>query len=200
MFDALILNSKRYPEESQTESVSRRLQQVDEGDWGTLWDELVCNSVIRSRGEENPARARKAKAELVRALALAGEESRAIKTVRSSVPPMTDSSRAKEVENLYPKATEVLQAPADTAFTWSDEEYEQLANDIRKYLGRAPVRKREDLLGSRLEHWAVLRHAPTGLKAAGLLLAKLYLGLVPPEMVDVHSVGEIIDSEAYWRT
>ena len=54
------------------------------------------------------------------------------------------------------------------------------------------MRKSADALGSRLEHWAVLRHAPTGLKMAGQLLARLCLGLVPPEVIDVHAVGEII--------
>ena len=193
MFDALVLNSVREPEESQWEAVSRRLQLVDDGDWASLWQEAVTMRTLKTRTSTNVTSARQKRGALVQALAVAGEHSRAIKAMQEPSQIMRDASRLREVKDLYPPARPQT-STRPTPQIWSDDDMDALAKRIAKNLKRAPVRTAPDPLGSRLEHWTVLKHADSGLKGVSQLLARLALGKVPPEMMEVHGKGEVMPS------
>ena len=191
MFDALVLNSNRQTEESQCDVVSRRLQQVDDGDWASLWQESVGLLMPISQ-RDRPAMQRKKRASLVQKLATSGEHARAIRAMQEPSEIMRDSSRLAEVKALYPPRSPMTLVGRSDAQVWNDEEYETLAKRVSQSLRRAPVRTAPGPLGSRLEHWTVLKFAAGGLREAGQLLARLALGRVPSEMIEVHGRGEIM--------
>ena len=191
MFDALVLNSQRQAEESQWEAISRRLQQVDDGDWPSLWHEAV-GVIVPGSKETSAAAKRKQRGAFVQSLATAGEHSRAIRAMQEPAEIMRDRSRLKDIENLYPPDPGMISGDRPVAYAWTDGEIDALAKGIAQSLRKAPVRTAPGPLGSRLEHWTVLKYTASGLRDAGRLLARLALGQVPPEMITIHGRGEII--------
>ena len=193
MFDAFVLNSFRESEESQWEAVSRRLQLVDDGDWASLWQEA---QIVRSSGplaRSDTSSAKKKRAALVQALAVHGEHGRAIKATQEPSEIMRDSTRVREVRALYPKSrAQNLSLPTPQA--WDEDDLKSLAKQIRKNLRRSPLRTAPGPLGSRLEHWTVLKHSDSGLVDLSHLLARLAVGLAPEEMLEVHGKGEVMPS------
>ena len=86
-------------------------------------------------------------------------------------------------------APEALPAPPERSRVEVDESsatFERLAGGIAKYLSSAPNRAAPGPLGSRFEHWKVLKDSPAGLEAAARVLARLILGGAPVAVVDVH--------------
>ena len=147
MFDALVLNSNRQTEESQCDVVSRRLQQVDDGDWASLWQESVGLLMPISQ-RDRPAMQRKKRASLVQKFATSGEHARAIRAMQEPSEIMRDSSRLAEVKALYPPRSPMTLVGRSDAQVWNDEEYETLAKSVSRSLRRAPVRTAPGPLGS----------------------------------------------------
>ena len=68
----------------------------------------------------------------------------------------------------------------------SAESFVRVVGGIAKYLPSAPRRAAPGPLGSRFEHWKVLRDSPLAHEAAARVLARLILGGAPVNVVDVH--------------
>ena len=71
------------------------------------------------------------------------------------------------------------------------EAFERLVAGIAGYITSAPNRVAPGPLGSRFEHWKVLRDCPAGLEAMARVLARLILGGAPVSVVDVHMGGTL---------
>ena len=148
MFDALVLNSSRQSDESQCEVVSRRLEQVDDGDWCSLLQ--GCSDLfLRPRASNDPKLARKNRKERVHKLAISGEHSRAMRAVEEPPEIMRDASRLQEVKDLYPpnKGGPINDLQPQE---WTDEDFEGLAAAVARDLRRSPVRTSPGPLGSHL--------------------------------------------------
>ena len=192
LFDALILNSRRTPDESQSESVTRRLSLADEGQWEELWFELTGGFQLRSRPVLSLEQRLQSQAARVRALALSGQPGRALRALKERPPAVRDASRLGEVRALYPPRLGPPPVTGPLPPDWCEEDFESLAAAIAKYLRRAPKFTAPGSLGSRLEHWCVMNCVSDGLMHAAKALAQLGLGLVPQEILDIHAVGEIM--------
>ena len=68
----------------------------------------------------------------------------------------------------------------------NSEGFSRLVGGIAKYVPGAPNRAAPGPLGSRFEHWKLLRDSPVGLEAAARVLARLILGGAPVDVIDVH--------------
>ena len=99
MFDHLVLNNRRPSEESQAQSVVRRLQQVTDGDWNNLWLDAVAPLALRPHDHKRSAADHAA---LIQDLIRADETGRALKTLKPNTPPMRDPNRLAEVTALFP--------------------------------------------------------------------------------------------------
>ena len=192
LFDALILNARRGPGESQSESVARRLCLADEGQWDELWFELTGGYQVKSRPELSIEERLRAQAARVKALFLSGQPGRAIKALQERSPAMRDRERLPEVRALYPERVGGPACQGNLPADWDDEQFESLVKMIMKYLRRAPTFTAPGPLASRLEHWCLLSCVSDGLLHAAQALAQLGLGRVPQEILEIHAVGEII--------
>ena len=194
MFDHLVLNNRRPDEESQVQSVTRRLQQVTDGDWNNLWLEATSPLPIRAYSEKKMVTDQ---VSLIRDLIKAEETGRALKTLKPNTPPMRDPRRLPEVTALFPPPADGL-PPAfscDDEDQWTEEQVAELSHTIARRLRRPPRRTRAGLLGGRLEHWSVLKVLDGGLARAGKLLANFGLGYVPEPVIAAHARCELLLAE-----
>ena len=195
--DSLILNSRRAEDESQAQSVVRRLQQASDEDWQSLWSEATLPKRRSSVGVTQNADAQaRAQAKFVRDVALSGEPGRALKALRKRLPIVRDPARADEVQKLFPRSEA---AQMDTAcpvdHQWTQSDIDDLSMTIVALLQKKRKRTAPGVLGGRLEHWHVLQLADDGAKTAGRLLAHLALGLVPEDVIAAHARCEVVPSE-----
>ena len=190
--DDLILNKSQPDDESQAQSVVRRLQQATDGDWQSLWIEATP----KRRSSMGGAFQADAQACLVRDLHLSGESGRALKALRERRPVVRDPARASEVHSLFPRRQgPQLQAECLPEHKWHEADIDELAGIIAARLCKKKKRTAQGFLGGRLEHWHVLQLADEGAKTAGRLLAHLALGLVPQDVVAAHARCEVAPSE-----
>ena len=194
MIDNIVLNARRPPGESQSQTVTRRLQQVQDGDWQSLWTEATAPVALKTAGAVQSVEAQVA---LIRELVLAEEDGRALKALKPRVPPMRDPRRYGEVQALFPSAADG--APprweCDAQHQWTPDEVKSLARTITTQLRRPKRRTCPGLLGGRPEHWSVLRVVEGGLERAGDLLANLALGHAPEEVIAAHARSEVVTPE-----
>ena len=187
LVDALVLNSRRAPDESQSAALMRRLQQATDGEWESLWLEATERDPLL--GSSSPSLSTTAKR--VEALAMAGQQRRALRAMQPPREAVKDPARLDELQRLYPQAAPA-QAAAPAPQPWTHTRKAKLEEEIRKLLRKPEKRAAPGPLGSRPEHWAVLRFSPGGLDRAARVLARLALGEVPPSARRVHAIGEII--------
>ena len=128
----------------------------------------------------------RSRARRVAALYREGEVGKATAAVMAKDPPRRDRSALRELRALFPRAgaeagdkrgagaAGFVEAPAalpgspERSRVEVDESsatFERLAGGIAKYLSSAPNRAAPGPLGSRFEHWKVLRDSPAGLEA-----------------------------------
>ena len=187
LMDSLLLNNCRPDGESQSQSVTRRLQQASDGDWHSLWLEAVLPS---NSGKTKKPQSEAAQARLVRDLALAGEPARALRTLKKRLPTCRDPRRASDVQALFPPGSlPAISCPDE--HKWAADNIDALAGAIASRLRKPNKRRAPGRLGGRLEHWAVLQHVEGGMERAGQLLARLALGLVPEEVIAAHAACEV---------
>ena len=194
MIDNMVLNARRLPGESQSQAVTRRLQQVQDGDWYSLWIELTAPVALK---EANEKKTIADQISTIRELVLAEEDGRALKTLKPRMPPMRDARREGEVRSLFPPPTDG-QTPQWTCAAearWKPDQVQSLAKTITGQLRRPKRRTCPGLLGGRPEHWSVLRVVEGALERAADLLANLALGRVPAEVVAAHARSEVITPE-----
>ena len=188
--DSLILNSSRSEGESQSQSVTRRLQQASDGDWQSLW----LDATTQKRRNLTSSVAREdIQANFVKDLALAGEPGRALKALKKRLPVVRDPTRATDVRNLFPQRIgSPLSDSCPDEHKLVQEDVQELADAISCQLMKKKKRKAPGPLGGRLEHWHVLQLVDAEVKNAGLLLANLALGLVPGDVVAAHARCELV--------
>jgi hypothetical protein len=134
---------------------------------------------------------------LIRDLLKAEETGRALRTLKTNVPPMRDPGRLSEVTCLFPPTVDGASPhfDCDDEDEWNEEQADELAHSIARRLRRPPRRTRPGILGGRLEHWSVLKVLDGGLARAGKLLSNLGLGLVPEPVIAAHARCEVLAAE-----
>ena len=102
---AMVLNSTRFPGESQIVAVSRRIRNFHAEQWETLWLEATRTSGSQrdKASQLTPAERERRLAAKVEALAAAGQAKRAARAVAAKEPPITDPDREADLRGLFPK-------------------------------------------------------------------------------------------------
>jgi hypothetical protein len=206
--DALVLNSSRSPGESQVQSVARRILQVRDGEWESLWREATeGRDRAAASASRTPQEAEAALAARIEDLAHAGQARRAARAVSMTKPAVTDKARVEELRALFPPAplidAELLpdaagDAPRATKY-WEGAEGAAKRALMVSYVVRSvrrPARRTAPgPMGSRPEHWEVLTATSDGVERFANLVVDLALGQVPRGVVRGHSHGEVIAIE-----
>ena len=147
---------------------------------------------LKVKGYTSPQVKAQRQASLVKALVEVGHQKRAIRAVHGQSEVMNDYKRLGEVEALSPSAGAPPNLPWSGREHWIEQEVDSLTGAVEKYLRKVPPRTAPGPLGSRMEHWAVMKFAPDGLLSAAQVLVRLGLGRAPEEIVDIHAMGELL--------
>ena len=175
-------------------ALSHRVHLLECGDWAGLMREAVPWEPPAERsagGAADPSR----QAKRVELLVANREVSKAVSFVRRNEGQQPQSEEElKKLLLLFPDlpadlAPDIAQMAAGG---FPIELRESLEAAICKCILRAPKLSGPGPTDSRFEHWEVLRENPTGLKAAGQVLARLLLGELPGEAVDAHLAGRLV--------
>ena len=206
--DATVLNSIRFPGESQMVSVNRRIRNFHAEQWETLWLEATRTSGNRRDRTSrmiHVERERKVAAR-VEALAAAGQAKRAARAVAAKAPPIADPGREAELLALFPKPAprgvreaepprvgydltpECLSAQAVARVRWMEASVAKTIKTPSRHSKPGPM-------ATRVEHLENLKHSGDGVERIATLIVRLALGQGPRAVVRAHATGEVLAIE-----
>jgi len=169
--------------------LAERLRACTRGAWQQLWADTGGAGEGAGRGTRRSTAAEDARA--VAALLEAGEASRALRRVTEPLQVAEGAEAMAQLRALFPVHTGAP-LPRPGPAQWDQELVDLLQDSLSAALSELPRKSAPGPSGSRFEHWAHLAQDLAGTKLAAKALARLALGLAPPEVVEAFGRGRVV--------